>query len=44
VAALLVLAVAAGLLASDFHFLGDVLAGLYLGVAVAYGLTALIAV
>ena len=43
VAAALVLAVAGGLLASDFHFLGDVLAGLYVGVVVAYGLTALIA-
>ena len=44
VAALLVAAVAVGLVAADFHFAGDVLAGLYVGVVVAYGLTALIAV
>ncbi len=43
-AALLVAAVAIGLVVSDFHFTSDVLAGLYVGVVVAYGLTALMAV
>ena len=43
VAAVLVVSGGAGLIASDFHFVSDVLAGLYLGVVVGYGVTALIA-
>ena len=42
-AALLVTAVAAGLVASDFHFVSDVLSGLGLGIAAGYGVAALMA-
>jgi membrane-associated phospholipid phosphatase len=43
VAVVPVVLVAGGLVASDFHYVSDVLAGLYLGVVVAYGVSALIA-
>lgn len=39
----LVLAVAGGLVASDYHFVSDVLAGAYVGIVIGYGVTALIA-
>ncbi len=39
----LVFAVGAGLVVSDYHFVADVLAGAYVGTVVAYGVMALIA-
>lgn len=38
----LVVLVAIGLLGADYHFLGDIIAGLYLGVAVGAGMSVLI--
>lgn len=43
VAGALVLAVGAGLVVSDYHFVSDVLAGAYVGTVVAYGVMALMA-
>lgn len=42
IGAILVVLVAVGLVVSDYHFVGDVLAGLYLGIVVAYGTMAVI--